>query len=126
MDAEHDSNRGEMNGDGAKPFTNGGGQGRAANGRFTVGNPGGPGNPHIKRVSHLRAMLMAAVTDEDLQAIARMLIDKAKDGDMPAIRELLDRTIGKPAQTDLLERIEALEAIISNYNNSVKTSSTPS
>jgi cobalamin biosynthesis protein CobD/CbiB len=39
--------------------------------------------------------LHAAVTPEDMAAIARALIDKAKTGDVAAARELLDRIIGR-------------------------------
>lgn len=79
-------------------------------GRFTPGNPGGRGNPFAKRVAALRSALLDAVTPDDIAAAARALIAKAKSGDVPAIRELLDRCIGKPQETDLFERIEALEA----------------
>jgi hypothetical protein len=39
---------------------------------------------------------MAAVTPEDVEEITRKLVESAKQGDVVAIRELLDRTIGKP------------------------------
>ena len=72
---------------------------RNADGTFAVGNPGGPGNPHAAQVAQLRRELMNTVTPEDLKAVVRMLIDKAKDGDLAAARELLDRTLGKPASS---------------------------
>jgi hypothetical protein len=34
-------------------------------------------------------------SEDDLRAIARTLVKKAKGGDLPAIRELLNRVIGK-------------------------------
>ena len=70
--------------------------GRVASGRFAPGNPGGPGNPHGKRTAALRAMVTEAVTDDDLRAVVAKLVELAKGGDLAAIRELLDRTIGKP------------------------------
>ena len=78
--------------------------GRDASGRFAPGNPGGPGaiaHERTKRARELRQALYAAVTSEDLAAIARALIDKAKSGDVAAARELLDRIIGRaiPAKT---------------------------
>lgn len=79
-------------------------------GRFLPGNPGGRGNPFAKRVAVLRSALLEAVTPEDIAAVVRALIDKAKSGDVAAIRELIDRCIGKPQETDLFERLEALEA----------------
>jgi hypothetical protein len=74
-----------------KPSTNG----RTPRGQFAKGNPGGPGNPHAKRVAWLREALLEAVSEDDLRAIARTLVKKAKGGDLPAIRELLNRVIGK-------------------------------
>jgi hypothetical protein len=72
-----------------------GSNGRGAAGRFAAGNPGGPGNPHARRVAAMRAILLEAVTDDDLRAIVAKLVAMAKDGDLAAIRELLDRTLGK-------------------------------
>jgi hypothetical protein len=43
----------------------------------------------------MREALLEAVTEDDLRAIARTLVKKAKGGDLPAIRELLNRVIGK-------------------------------
>ncbi len=75
----------------AEPSTNG----RTAKGQFAKGNPGGPGNPHAKRVAGLRQALLEAVSEDDLRAIAKTLVKKAKGGDLPAIRELLNRVLGK-------------------------------
>ena len=69
--------------------------GRDGGGRFAMGNRCAVGNPHAKRVAELRAALLAAVTPEDIEEIARVLVKKSKGGDLVAIRELLDRTIGK-------------------------------
>lgn len=66
--------------------------------RFEKGNPGGPGNPLSKQVNQLRAALLAAVTEKDIQQIAKMLLTEAKGGDIQAAKELLDRTLGKAAQ----------------------------
>jgi hypothetical protein len=43
----------------------------------------------------LRSALLDAVTEDDLRAIARTLVKRAKEGDLAAIRELLNRVIGK-------------------------------
>jgi len=83
---------------------------RDSTGRFTQGNAGGPGNPHAGQVSKLRAAILAAVDEGDIEAIIAQLVSKAREGDLAAAREILDRTVGKAAQSDLLERIEALEA----------------
>ena len=70
--------------------------GRDDQGRFAIGNSGGPGNPHAKQVALLRSSLLAAVSPEDLHDVIRVLIDKALSGNVSAIKELLDRLYGKP------------------------------
>jgi hypothetical protein len=42
--------------------------------------------------------MLDAVTDEDLTAIVRKVVELAKGGDMAAIREVLTRTVGKPVE----------------------------
>ena len=76
------------------PSTNGK-NGRDKLGRFAQGNAGGPGNPYARRVAELRSALMDAVTEDDLRAVVAKL-KKAKEGDIAAIREVLDRALGKP------------------------------
>ncbi len=87
-----------------------GANGRDDRGRFSVGNPGGRGNPHAAQVGRLRAALLEAVTPEDIAAIIARLIEQAKGGDVRAIKEVFDRTLGKPQEADFIERLEAIEA----------------
>ncbi|MHC4947210.1 MAG: hypothetical protein ACYTG1_02965 [Planctomycetota bacterium] len=47
-----------------------------------------------------------------MRQVARVLVEKAKQGDLPAIRELLLRTLGRPLEGDLLDRIERLESAL--------------
>ena len=76
--------------------------GRDSMGRFTTGNPGGPGNPHSRQVADIRRAMVEAVSEDDLQAIVATLIAKAKAGNIMAAREVLDRLLGKPkASMDL-------------------------
>jgi hypothetical protein len=72
-------------------------EGRDTHGRFAQGNAGGPGNPFARRVAALRSALLAAVTEADLDAIARTLAQQAKDGNVAAARLLLSYALGKPA-----------------------------
>ncbi len=44
--------------------------------------------------------------------IVLKLVHLAKDGDVRAIKEVFDRTVGKPLEADLLERIEAMEEML--------------
>ena len=83
-----------------------GSNGRASNGQFGKGNPGGPGNPRAKTVAILRSMLLDAVTENDIRAVVQMLVAKAKDGDIPAARELLNRIFGKPINSLEQDRID--------------------
>lgn len=70
--------------------------GRDAAGRFTSGCKGGPGNPHMARVARLRQAMFDAVTDADLKAIVKVLVQQAKAGDVVSAKEVLDRLLGKP------------------------------
>lgn len=82
----------------ANPPSINGSNGRNARGQLAAGNPGGPGNPHIKKVAALRTTLLKTVTHRDLQAIVKSLIERAKAGDVFAAREVFDRCFGKPRQ----------------------------
>ncbi len=84
---------------------------RDPGGRFVKGNAGGPGNPHNAAIARLRKALHAAVTEEDIEQVISVLVAKAKEGSLPAIRELLDRTIGKATDANIAERLDELERI---------------
>lgn len=64
-------------------------------GRFLPGNKGGPGAPFLDRVARFRRVLVEAVTDEDVEEIARTLVKLSKGGDLAAIKVLLPYLIGK-------------------------------
>lgn len=98
------------------PSVNGFG-GRGADGKFLPGNRLGRGNPHGRRVNELRNAMLAAVSHDDVEAIIGKLIEAAKAGDTVAAREVLDRIIGKPAQSDVLARLEALEDALDARND---------
>jgi len=90
-----------------------GSNGRSRGGRFGRGNPGGPGNPYAAQVGRWRVALTASVTEADMEAVVRALVKAAKAGEGWAVRELLDRTLGRPVEADLIERMEAIEAALS-------------
>src|SRR4029079_6139848 len=79
---------------------------RDGQGRFVAGNSGGPGNPFGRHVAGLRAALLAAITDADMQAVARKLIAMATAGDMAAMKLLLKYAIGKPAPPPNPDHVE--------------------
>lgn len=69
---------------------------RDRRGRFLPGNSGGPGNPQARNVSTWRAALAGSVSPEDVVEVTQRLVEAAKAGEPWAIRELLDRCLGKP------------------------------
>jgi len=77
--------------------------GRDARGRFAQGNRIARGNPLARRVARLRAALLRAIEPEDIEAAVRALALRAQTGDPAAVRELLDRALGKPEALDLRE-----------------------
>ena len=88
-----------------EPFTDG----RDASGRFLPGNPGGTGNPHAKKVGKLRSALLAAVSQADMRAIVKRLVQDAKGGDAAAARLILDRCLGPAEAVDVAVRLLELE-----------------
>lgn len=67
-------------------------------GRFAPGNPGGPGRKPEQAAEALRRAVEEAVTPEHLGAVMRRLLRMALEGNLSAIRILLERTCGRPAQ----------------------------
>jgi len=77
--------------------TNGENSGRDALGRFTLGNPGGPGGPR-RRASELRRAAEEAITPEHVAAIVRKATRMGLEGDIAAMKLVLERTCGRAAQ----------------------------
>lgn len=92
------------------------GDGKDAKGRFAPGNRLGRGNPLAGRAAKLRAELLAAITPQTIRAVVDRIVELALQGDLAACREVLDRCLGKPGPSDVLERLEALEAALANLN----------
>jgi hypothetical protein len=84
-----------------------------ANGKFKKGWRGGPGNPYIRRIAALRAVIATAVAPDDMMEVMVALLEKAKAGEMAAIRELFDRTLGPAIPFDVLAKLEELQEVIS-------------
>ena len=97
--------------------SNGGNGGRDGRGRFRKGNRGGPGNPNVTRLSQWRGALESAIDPERLRRVVVKLVEAAERGEQWAVKELLDRTLGRPAQTDILDRIDRLEAQVMEHHN---------
>ena len=76
--------------------------GRSSNGRFAAGNKCGRGNPNNRKAQQLRNAFLNTITEEDIVEVTNKLIQMAKDGDIQAIKEMLDRALGKsPASIEL-------------------------
>lgn len=80
--------------------------GRDTRGRFTKGNKGGTGNPFARQIAGFRTALVSAATDEDFADLARMLLAKAKGGDLAAVKLFLSYTIGKPTDAPDPDRLD--------------------
>ena len=71
--------------------------GRDEHGRFAAGNPGGPGGPR-RRASELRRAAEEAITPEHVAAMVRKATRMGLEGDLAAMRLVLERTCGRSAQ----------------------------
>ena len=80
------------------PSTKGPEAGRTKEGKFAPGYKGGPGNPHIAKVAEIRKQMYEVLTPR-IPAIIAKLAEMAEDGNIYAIKEVLDRSLGKPQQT---------------------------
>jgi hypothetical protein len=94
-----------------------GDNGRDNRGRFGPGNKAGKGNPLNKRTQQIRVALILAVKPSDVRKAVKKLIEQAVAGDRLALAELLDRTIGRPAMSDIETRIAQLEQLMAERNS---------
>jgi len=78
-------------------------------GTFAAGNKAARGR-NAKRVESWRRAFNAAVTQADVRAIAKQMVQQAQQGDTVAARIVLDRCLGPSEATDLLARLEDIEA----------------
>ncbi len=78
------------------------GDGRDALGHFLPGNHQGIGNPGANRTAEWRAALVKTITPKDVEAVVGKLKAAAKAGEPWAIKEFLDRCLGKPIQTNII------------------------
>jgi hypothetical protein len=82
---------------------------RGADGRFKTGNVAASRNPFHRATAERRKALLAAVTDEDVAAVARKLRDQALAGDVAAAKVLLQYVVGKPHPAPDPDRTDAAE-----------------
>lgn len=56
------------------------------------------------RVNSLRAAILSALTEDDIQAIVAMLVDAAKWGNVAAAKFLFSYTVGLPGSAGEMEK----------------------
>ncbi len=95
--------------DGEAPKPEARSDGRDAAGRFVKGCKGGPGNPYVRQIAKLRSALVGAVTEDDVRAITRRLVDNAKNGDLKATRLLFSWVLGQPPEAINPDRVDTDE-----------------
>ena len=83
--------------------------GRDVHGRFTKANPGGPGNPFARQVAALRKALIDSVSGQDVREVAEIVKLKAKQGDLAAVKLLLQYCVGKPESVKDPDRMDVDE-----------------
>jgi len=91
-------------------------------GRFKIGNPGGGRPKDTEETKALRKATKQIITDyrealsEALPFIQPVLIAKAIDGDMTAIKEIHDRTMDKARQaTDITTNGESIQPLLVKF-----------
>lgn len=68
-------------------------------GKFLPGNKlGTGGDPYAARKTQFRTVLMEAFTPAEMLKVANALLKAARKGEPWAVRELLDRMLGKPKE----------------------------
>lgn len=71
---------------------------REPDGKFAVGNPGGPGRPKGRRESELRQAASEALTPVVVKSVLRKVAVKALEGNLHAARIVLERALGRPEE----------------------------
>ena len=82
--------------------------GRDERGRFSKGNPGGPGNPFTRQVAENRKAMLEAMSQR-LQNVVNKLLEKAEDGDLGAIKLVLAYGVGRPDKAENPDRMDVEE-----------------
>jgi hypothetical protein len=92
---------------------------RDAQGRFAKGNRLSTGNPHARHCARMLEMFRNAITDDEMFQLCRLLFEKARGGDLGALKMIWQYKIGKPTAApnpDMIERDEW-----NNYQTDVMT-----
>lgn len=79
---------------------------REPDGKFAVGNPGGPGRPKGRRVTEYRRAAEEAVSPEMVRGVLRKVAMQALQGNLTAARIIIERTLGRPAEVPAGEPLD--------------------
>lgn len=90
--------------------------GRDTGGRFTAGNPGGPGNPFARQTAAVRRLIHESVTAEQVQAIVAAMVDRATSGDVAAAKLVLGYLAGRPGPTPDPDTLDAHDLAVRRKN----------
>ncbi len=82
---------------------------RDQKGRFGRGNSGGPGNPFGRQMAERRIWITEVITRDTLMAVMATLTKIALDGDIGAIKLILQYGVGKPTAAAEPDRVELEE-----------------
>ena len=82
---------------------------RTSNGCFAKGNRGGPGNPFARQVAAFRACLINAVTEDDFKAVVFKLVERARNGNLQAIKLLFSYLLGTPKPVVEPDELDLME-----------------
>lgn len=101
---------------------NGSNNGRDKAGKFTPGNKFAKGNPANRKVQVLREEMLRAITPEDIREVIASLIAQAKAGDLDAIREFLNRAVGKADSFTSLVTVEVIQRELAEIRETLESS----
>lgn len=82
---------------------NGANDHRGADGRWLLGNAGGPGRKVLNRALQIRIIAQENATDDNVRSVMNKLLQMALEGDVRAANEWLTRVCGKPMEVELTE-----------------------
>lgn len=69
-----------------------------------------------RKQKKLRIAMLSSVDEQEIMQIMDALIERAKEGNISAAREVLDRVIGKADESSLVKRLEELERMVLDGN----------
>ena len=84
-----------------------------AGGEWSRENGKKGGRPRLEATKLREALIRQA--EERADELAKVLMDKAITGDIPAIKEMIDRGIGKAVQPVNLDTPPGLDSIVLNF-----------